>query len=260
MKRLSSLFLLATTAALAAAAASTAGAAAASEPLPQQQPEPAPAPVSKDAAAIIDALTKGGISPETFADSLTPEQQAIYLSKLQPSVASAESGAEGEPSSRRVSGRWQQARLLTPDPASLAALADAPASGSGYGELALKRALVDEESPYGRFEMSAKYWPGGMPPLRDLPPPSAYADVQYALDRPKVAARGVGPASVDAGGEDVRRQTPIAESDVGGADGEFFVFLLSLLSQSSYSLSVERRKRRIDVWRVRDERCMCRNE
>lgn len=219
MKRLSSLFLLAT--ALAAAAASTAR--AATEPHSNPQPEPAAAPVSKDVAAIVDALTKGGISPETFAESLTPEQQAIYLSKLQPSVASAESGSEGEPSSRRVSGRWQPARQLSPDPASLAALADAPAAGSGYGELALKRALSDEESPYGRFEMSAKYWPGGVPPLRDLPPPSAYADVQYALDRPEVPARGVGPASVDAGGED-RRQTPIAESDVGGADGTSFFF------------------------------------
>ena len=86
--------------------------------------------------------------------------------------------------------------------------------------------------------MSAKYWPGGVPPLRDLPPPSAYADVQYALDRPEVAARGVGPASVDAGGEDVRRQTPIAESDVGGADGEFLAFLLVLLSQLLSFLSL----------------------
>lgn len=242
MKRLSSLFLLAT--ALAAAAATTNMVRAATEPLA----EPAAAPVSKDVAAIVDALTKGGISPETFAESLTPEQQAIYLSKLQPSVAaSAESGAEsGEPASRRVSGRWQPARLLSPDPASLAALADAPAAGSGYGELALKRALSDEESPYGRFEMSAKYWPGGVPPLRDLPPPSAYADVQYALDRPEVAARGVGPASVDAGGED-RRQTPIAESDVGGADGTSFFFLCwrgsSLVPSVAYAGKEKRAKR-----------------
>ena len=221
MKRLPSFFLLAT--ALAAAAAAAASPARAADP---PQPEPAFAPVSKETSTIIDALTKGGISPEAFAESLTPEQQAIYLSKLQPSVASAES-AEG--TSRRVSGRWQPARLLSPDPASLAALADAPAAGSGFGELALKRALVDEESPYGRFEMSAKYWPGGVPPLRDVPPASAYADVQYALDRPQVEARGVGPESVEAGGEDVRRQTPILESDVGGADGEFlfcFFFLL----------------------------------
>lgn len=194
------------------------------------QPEPAFAPVSKETSTIVDALTKGSITPEAFAEALTPEEQAIYLAKLQPSMSAEgeNTGSEGEPS-RRVSGRWQPARLLSPDPASLAALADAPAAGSGYGELALKRALVDEESPYGRFEVSAKYWPGGVPPLRDLPPPSAYADVQYALDRPQVAARGVGPESVDAGGEDARRQTPIAESDVGGADGESFLFVFGIL-------------------------------
>ena len=234
MKRLSLLFAAALAALLALTA--TGAAVPAAEEAITPQPEPAFAPVSKETATIVDALTKGGISPEAFADSLTPEQQAIYLSKLQPSVASAEGGGgggEAKSSSndppRRVSGRWQPARLLSPDPASLAALADAPAAGSGFGELALKRALVDEESPYGRFEMSAKYWPGGMPPLRDLPPPSAYADVQYALDRPQVKARGVGPASVDAGGEDVRKETPIAESDVGGGDGAcLFLFLLFL--------------------------------
>jgi len=247
MKRLSSFFLLAT--ALAAAAAAAASPARAADP---PQPEPAFAPVSKETAAIVDALTKGGISPEAFAESLTPEQQAIYLAKLQPSVgaaASAESGGAteaGEPS-RRVSGRWQPARLLSPDPASLAALADAPAAGSGYGELALKRALVDEESPYGRFEMSAKYWPGGVPPLRDLPPPSAYADVQYALDRPEVKAVGVGAASVDAGGED-RRQTPVAESDVGGADGEFFLCFYA----TSVVSSRKRRKQRLGREGVRE--------
>ena len=236
MKRLSSLFLLA---ALAAAATSSARAA---EPTQQQEPEPAFVQVSKETQTIVDALTKGGISPEAFAESLTPEQQALYLAKLQPSVASTESGSDGEPS-RRVSGRWQPARLLSPDPASLAALADAPAAGSGYGELALKRALVDEESPYGRFEMSAKYWPGGVPPLRDLPPPSAYADVQYALDRPEVAAVGVGAASVEAGGED-KRQTPIAESDVGGGDGEkSFCFFLACPVAAIFTLSRAGRKR-----------------
>ena len=81
MKRLSSFLFLAT--ALAAAASSPALAA---EP---PQPEPAFAPVSKETATIVDALTKGGISPEAFAESLTPEQQAIYLSKLQPSAASS---------------------------------------------------------------------------------------------------------------------------------------------------------------------------